>query len=187
MFVSLNTFGSNTPVRNQENLNGSKSNVFKNNDENGLLSTKPYNHKTTLHVKTPDMIYSGANGAGLSFYLKYAEESTKENPIVKATGIDEKGNDFEQTISLNNIDPANATYVEMRALEAHNNVFHGIMSMTSLPLDCGKMVLNERANFFDMFEKGIQDFNNLGRFDLATVYEKCYQSYLEITDRNKDA
>jgi hypothetical protein len=36
-----------------------------------------------------------------------------------------------------------------------------------------------------MYEKGIQDYNKLGRFDLATVYEKCYQSYLEIAERQK--
>lgn len=185
MFVSFKAFGSQTNVRNQKKLNGNNLDVYKSNDENNLLSTKPYNHKTTLYAKTPDMIYSGANGAGVSFYLKYAEESTQETPIVKATGIDENGNEFEQTISLNNIDPSHATYVEMRALEAHNNVFHGIMSMTSLPLDCGKMFLNERANFFNMYEKGIQDFNKLGRFDLATVYEKCYQSYMDITERQK--
>lgn len=131
------------------------------------------------------MLYSGGNGAGVSFYLKYADESTTDNPVINAKGIDEKGNEFEQSINVNTIDPSNATYVEMRALEAHNHIPHGIMRMTSLPLESGKMALHDRANFFDMYEKGIQDFKKLSRSDLASVYEKFYQSYLEIADRQK--
>lgn len=38
-------------------------------------------------MKTDDMLYSGGNGTGLSFYLKYAEDSTAENPRVVAKGI----------------------------------------------------------------------------------------------------
>lgn len=132
------------------------------------------------------MLYSGGNGAGVSFYLKYADESTTDNPVINAKGVDEKGNEFEQTIFVNSIDPSNATYVEMRALEAHNHIPHGIMSMTSLPLESGQMTLHDRANFFDMYDKGIQNYNKIGRFDLATVYENFYQSYLEIAGRQKN-
>ena len=38
----------------------------------------------TVYMKTDDMLYSGGNGTGLSFYLKYAENSTEDDPIVVA-------------------------------------------------------------------------------------------------------
>ena len=44
-----------------------------------------------VYLKTDDMLFSGGNGTGLSFYIKYAEESTDDNPVVIAKGIDENG------------------------------------------------------------------------------------------------
>lgn len=41
-----------------------------------------------VYMKTDDMLYSGGNGTGLSFYLKYAENSTEDDPIVVAKGVD---------------------------------------------------------------------------------------------------
>lgn len=40
-----------------------------------------------VYLKTDDMLFSGGNGTGLSFYIKYAEESTDDNPVVIAKGL----------------------------------------------------------------------------------------------------
>ena len=65
--------------------------------------------------------YSGGQANGLSYKIDYAENSTPENPIMIATGVDENGTPFEQELVLKDIDPRNATIVEFRALEAHLN------------------------------------------------------------------
>ena len=36
---------------------------------NNVASIKP--NTTTIYMKTDDMLYSGGNGTGLSFYIKY--------------------------------------------------------------------------------------------------------------------
>ena len=54
-----------------------------------------------VYLKTDDMLFSGGNGTGLSFYIKYAEESTDDNPVVIAKGIDENGKEFEEKININ--------------------------------------------------------------------------------------
>ncbi len=87
---------------------------------NNVASAKP--HTTTIYMKTDDMLYSGGNGTGLSFYIKYAEDSTEDDPTVIAKGVDENGDEFEQTIHINKVNPKCATVVEMRALEAHMGV-----------------------------------------------------------------
>ena len=87
---------------------------------NNVASAKP--HTTTIYMKTDDMLYSGGNGTGLSFYIKYAEGSTEDDPTVIAKGVDENGDEFEQTIHINKVNPKCATVVEMRALEAHMGV-----------------------------------------------------------------
>ena len=47
-----------------------------------------------VYLQTDDMLYSGGNGTGLSFYIKYAEESTEEDPVVVAKGVDEYGEEL---------------------------------------------------------------------------------------------
>ena len=69
-----------------------------------------------VYMKTDDMLYSGGNGTGLSFYIKYAEGSTQDDPTVIAKGVDENGDEFEQTIHINKINPKFATIVEMREI-----------------------------------------------------------------------
>ncbi len=80
-----------------------------------------------------DMLWTGGNGTGLSYYLKYAENSTEDDPIVIAKGVDENGDEFEKTIHINRVNPKSATVVEMRALEAHTGV-KKLGGFTSLPL-----------------------------------------------------
>ena len=63
---------------------------------NNVAGAKP--HTSIVYMKTDDMLYSGGNGTGLSFYIKYAEGSTEDDPTVIAKGVDENGNEFEQTI-----------------------------------------------------------------------------------------
>lgn len=40
-----------------------------------------------IYMLEEDMLYSGGNGTGLSFYLKYAENSTEDDPTVIAKGV----------------------------------------------------------------------------------------------------
>lgn len=134
-----------------------------------------------VYIKTDDMLYSGGNGSGLSFYIKYAEESTRENPIVIAKGVDENGKEFEQTIRINDINPRSATVVEMHALEAYLGVDKS-GGLTSLPHDPfrGAMGLYDRADFIDLFQNSVRDMNTLGRRELASHYRYSLQMYWDF-------
>ena len=57
------------------------------------------------------MLWTGGNGTGLSYCLKYADDSTDENPVVLAKGVYENGKEFEQRIYINDVNPSNATVV----------------------------------------------------------------------------
>lgn len=133
----------------------------------------------TVYMKTDDMLYSGGNGTGLSFYIKYAESSTKENPTVVAKGVDENGEEFEQTIHINDINPTNATLVEMRALEAYLGVekYAGFDSLPKVPFGAGQMGLHDRADFMTMFRKQISDMTLLRQQKAAEYYRYSMQAY----------
>ena len=91
-----------------------------NNSKTSAVGNEKFSQTSVkVYLKTDDMLFSGGNGTGLSFYIKYAEESTEDNPVVIAKGIDENGKEFEEKININDIDLRNASYVEMSALEAY--------------------------------------------------------------------
>ena len=130
------------------------------------------------------MLFSGGNGTGLSFYIKYAEESTEDNPVVIAKGVDENGKEFEEKSNINDITLRNASYVEMSALEAYYNVDRG-NSLSSFPPETGCMGLNDRCDLISSFEKVIQDMNKLGRYDLQMFYMRNMNTYLNASSKHK--
>lgn len=130
------------------------------------------------------MLFSGGNGTGLSFYIKYVEESTEDNPVVIAKGVDENGKEFEEKININDINLRNASYVEMSALEAYYNVDKG-NSLSSFPQETGCMGLNDRCDLISSFEKVIQDMNKLGRYDLQMFYMRNMNTYLNASSKHK--
>ena len=136
----------------------------------------------TVYLKTDDMLYSGGNGTGLSFYIKYAEGSTEDDPTVIAKGVDENGNEFEQTIHINKINPRNASLVEMTALESYMGVDKN-GGLTSLPPETGMMGLNDRTNFMDMFQKQISDMKLLSQKKAAAYYQYSMQAYWDFMNK----
>ncbi len=147
---------------------------------NNVASIKP--NTTTIYMKTDDMLYSGGNGTGLSFYIKYAEDSTEDDPTVIAKGVDENGDEFEKTIHINKINPQCATVVEMRALEAHMGV-KKLGGFTSLPLETGAMGLNDRMDFMNMFQKQISDMKLLSQKRTAEYYQYSMQAYWDFMNK----
>ena len=93
------------------------------------------------------------------------------------------GKSLSKRIYINDVNPSNATVVEMRALEAHYKV-EKQGGFTSLPLEAGNMGLNDRRDFIAMFKKSIEDLNKLGRFDLSLLWTKSMDAYLDLTSAN---
>ena len=147
---------------------------------NNVAGAKP--HTSIVYMKTDDMLYSGGNGTGLSFYIKYAEGSTEDDPTVIAKGVDENGNEFEQTIHINKINPRNASLVEMTALESYMGVDKN-GGLTSLPPETGMMGLHDRTNFMDMFQKQISDMKLLSQKKAAAYYQYSMQAYWDFMNK----
>lgn len=148
-----------------------------------VANAKPHTH--IVYMKTDDMLYSGGNGTGLSFYIKYAKNSTEDDPTVIAKGVDENGDEFERIIHINQINPEYATIVEMRALEAHTGV-EKQYGFTSLPLETGSMKLNDRRNFMDMFADVISDMKLLRQRKTADYYRYSMQVYWDFMNKKLD-
>lgn len=146
-------------------------------DFRGILSDKVENGSSHIvYLKKDDMLYSGGNGTGLSFYLKYAETSTEDDPKILAKGVDEYGKEFEQIIDVRKVDPHNATLPEMRALEAYSGAPKRF-GFSSLPLGSENVGLNQRQDFIVAFRKNIADMNALGKYGIAQEYVQILRFY----------
>lgn len=156
----------------------SKENSSINNNQNVKVNTT--NH--IVYLKTDDMLYSGGSGNGLSFTIKYDENSSKENPKVKAKGIDESGNKFEKTININDIDPSNASIIEMRALENHLMV-DKTGRLSTLPYQSSNMGLSDSNDFIGMFEEAIKEQIKLRQYDVAMIYRKSLRVFSDFTKK----
>ena len=71
---------------------------------------------------TDNMLWTGGNGTGLSYCLKYADDSTDENPVVLAKGVDENGKEFEQRIYINDVTVAHSKEEYARYTEGITDV-----------------------------------------------------------------
>lgn len=133
----------------------------------------------TANIKADGMLYSGGNAMGLSYSIRYADDSTAEDPTVIAKGVDENGEEFEQTIHLKDIDPRNATIIEMHALEEYTGA-EKRYGFTSLPLSAGNMSFNERRNFINMFEDSINELTLMKAKKAAAYYKQSVQVYMDF-------
>ncbi len=156
--------------------NGTLASSFLEQLQSGAKSLDANTREHHVYLKTDDMLYSGGNGTGLSFYIKYSENSTKDNPIIIAKGVDEHGNGFEKTIQIKDVDPFNATIVEMRALEACLDADKG-GGLSSFPLSAGDMGFSERRNFMALFSNAINEQALLGQSSRARFYSSNMQMY----------
>lgn len=124
-----------------------------------------------------EYITSIANGTGLCFDLYYEYGSSTDNPTVIAKGFDEHGNRFEQKFSILDIDPSNASYVEMKAwVSYYKPDKDGSFRLTP---NASSMGLNDRANFVNMFEQYIADNIKIGEYDTANYYKKHLKVLLQ--------
>lgn len=137
----------------------------------------------TVYMMDEDTLYSGGNGTGLSFYIKWAEDTTEDDPVMVAKGVDENGEEFEQRIHINDINPNNATLVEMRALEAYTGVEKN-GGLSSLPMGTGDMGLYDRRNFMQMFKKQIADMTLLKQRAAVSYYEYSMRNYWDFLEDN---
>lgn len=67
----------------------------------------------------PDCLVSMGLGDGIEVHMKYDASSTDTAPVIYAWGKNADGSEYQQKIHVNQINPENATALEMIALHAH--------------------------------------------------------------------
>ncbi len=133
-----------------------------------------------LKDKGKSSIALGSNVA-MDYAMWYAEGSTEENPVIFARTIDANGREMEQTFSLNDIDPHNATYLEMLALQVHykpdEEICHFSQGSYLGPTD--------RMDFVDGYKQLISKHLINHFYDDASRCQKMLDFYMDIFEKNR--
>lgn len=146
------------------------------------IAGPPKSPRTEFRLPRDPGLGAGGNGLGYSYAAKYAEGSTDEDPIVTVDWTDPDGNEFTENIHVNDVDPSNATFIEMAALGGHL----GVPGLGPLAGTSGSHPYDQRMNFISDFEKSINMANRLG--NLAGSQEdslKLYR-YLDFVEKVKE-
>lgn len=138
--------------------------VMKAKKETEAAKNPPPRNMKDFHMKV-NLNYGlagGGNGIGYTYTARYAENSTEDDPIVTVDWTDPDGNEYKEHIRVNNVDPRNATFVEMTALGAHL----GVDSHTIIPGHTATLSANrpydQKVNFIAEFEQSIDMAQRLG-------------------------
>lgn len=113
----------------------------------GIYSDRP------VHVYKDALYTTGGGENGQELHLNYDESSTEDNPVIKAWGIDSYGNDYEELIYVNKVNPRNATVAEMKALEAHLKKQGDSVLTARISRLGGGNFIGEALSGFDVHEK----------------------------------
>lgn len=140
----------------------------------------PMAGKDMLHCSFP-----GTNGS--SVFVNYAEGCTEENPLLLIQTTDENGNMYEQLIHPEDIDPQNATYPQMLALNAHLRKIGEITgdNYFAIPpiLDFSKP-FDTPINYAEICQKAIDKMREAGYANAEET--KLLDAYLNFFNRSKN-
>ena len=123
--------------------------------------------------------------SGFSYSLKYAPESTEDDPIMIAYGVDENQQEYQKTIHIKDIDPCHATYIEFLAFGTHYKIAQ-TSDRPFLFIPTETMTLNSTHNFLSICEDTRKEQQMLGNFQCASSYEKMLNAIQNILSKPKN-
>jgi len=164
-------------------------NIFHLNTSSEIKEIRPEENVDNLR---PDYLYSVVHClTNQPLHMKYDDTSTKENPVILAIGRDKQGNNFTSKIYVNNVNPENASPVEMIALSVHLREQNAPGKEPSYVRRIASRILetedvHEKQNFKTLMEKESDQQKRWGFDQIADQYlmdlEYCFSWYLSKKD-----
>lgn len=161
----------------------SGNNVFQMMTSNtNLASSSNENKNHHISIKLGYLYSAGNPSTGQEIHMKYDESSTTDNPVMLVEGKDMGGKEFKKKINLNDIDIANASTVEMTALNVHlaEQGDETVKFHVSIPLATmgNQYDINDKMNFQSFFQKWAESLYGIGYEQKANAYMGELERYL---------
>lgn len=129
-----------------------------------------------------DALFSMASFVtGESVNVYKAEDYSEDNPVYLVKGLDSKGNEYEQTINANEVNPNSCTYLELSVLNVHAGK-KGVDSFFQMSIahdKGGSKSFFDNVNYNEAVQQSLKDYKTMKAWD---SYLKCNNWWQEIMD-----
>ena len=122
---------------------------------------------------------------GIEYRFFHAVESTEENPVLVARGVDEHGKLFEEKIAVKQIDPYNTTPLEIDALSYFRPGEH--YSISTYNLYGKEPGINERFDYVARTQERLASCSRLHLSEEAAWNKKNLDFVLRFTENHAGA
>lgn len=132
-----------------------------------------------------DALFSMASFVtGESVNVYKADGFSEENPVYLVKGIDSKGNEYEQTINVSDVNPNSCTFLELSVLNAHVGAkgTDSFMQMAIAHSRAGNNSFFDRENYNKAVQENLKDYRTMKAWD---SYLRCNNWWQGIMDYYK--
>lgn len=144
-------------------------------------------HRVTID---PDALFSICDAAtGESANVYRAEGYSDENPLYLVRGVDENGNEYEQTIDVSKVNPNHCSYRELLALNAHtgNRSDSNFLTMSVLKDKMKNAFYGAKTDYLSVAYALMKDMQTLGYWNGYMRYDKWISGILSISQKRTSA
>lgn len=147
------------------------------------VSTGTISNSSTSGVQSVGnkIYYSDVIG---EYSIEYAEESTKEIPILLVKGVDCYGREFEETVAIHSVDPRESTYIELQCLGFYMDTMEDEYHAMPWEYYYTTPTMDDTYSYENIFQSAISTEMSGGNISEAslwssrlTVYEKFLEMY----------
>lgn len=111
---------------------------------------------------------------GESANVYKSAEYSESNPVYKVKGIDAGGNEYEQDINANDINPNSCSYIEMLVWSVHNgkNSPSDYLTLARLRSEAGDNSYHTEIDYLAIVQKLLEEIKVVGKLEDIIHYEK---------------
>jgi len=146
-----------------------------NNPQSATFYVPPNSRSNTLQLDGNALV-SGAvrlpGGAFMSASVFKADGFSAANPVFLVRGIDADGSSFEAEINIHNVNPRNATLIEMFALDGYLTAKNGHTSQitrslaaASIKIEFANANASTQFNFISIMENFLESLSSQGLWE----------------------
>lgn len=143
-------------------------------------------HRVAIDPEALFSICDAATGESANVYR--AEGYSGENPLYLVKGIDENGNEYEQTIDVSKVNPNHCSYRELLALNAHtgNRSDGNFLTMSVLKDKMKNTSYEAKTDYLSAAYALMKDMQTVGCWNSYMRYDKWISDILSIGQKRTD-
>lgn len=172
--------------QNNRSVSGRETNNNNRTDFSASIAKVSYGMGNQVTID-PDALFSICHAAtGESANVYRAEGYSEDNPLYLVKGVDENGQEYEQTVDVSKVNPNHCSYRELLALNAHtgNKSDSNFLTMSVLKDKAKNASYEAKTDYLSIAYDLMKEMKTAGCWDSYMRYDKWISDILNV-NQNK--